>query len=32
MEPTRILMAIQPPDLIKELMRARQSQIGKLYP
>jgi hypothetical protein len=32
MEPRIISMAIQPPDLVRELMLARQAQIGGLYP
>lgn len=32
MEPKLIYMAVQPPDLVRELMTARQAQIGSLYP
>jgi hypothetical protein len=32
MEPRPILMAIQPPDMIRELMKARQAQIAEIYP
>lgn len=32
MEPAIIRMAIEPPDLILELMRARQTQLSSLHP
>lgn len=32
MEPRPIHMAIAPHDLIADLLRARQAQLGRLYP
>jgi hypothetical protein len=32
MEPSVIPMAVHPPDLIGDLLRARHRQLGALYP